>query len=250
MLKNIIRRKHSTRINSSYLQTGKHEEFDDEEVVMEIARLKEEQKALEEEVAGMNKRLEATERRPQQMMAFLYKVAEDPHILSRVLHERDRSKQLGEKKRRLISAATSSSSSSGMAGTSSVKTEVDDEEATVGGIISSSPEAGFEIDNFCQSSPPPQEAVTAIDTYTGWRTQREAIMSRPRIPQQAYNSAVVPTPLTAVMDNTTAMSPPLSGGYSSFENSNGHISYFTEMAAGKGSSPPPPYPFSLLEGGF
>ncbi|XP_061343772.1 heat stress transcription factor C-1 [Gastrolobium bilobum] len=241
LLKNIVRKKHGGGRNNAY---SKLEDLDDEALVMEIARLKEEQKALEEELQGMNKRLETTEKRPQQMMSFLCKVAEDPQVLSRILLERER-KQLGEKKRRLISAAaaTSSSSSSGMAATnSSVKTEFEEDEATVGNIISSSsPETGFEIHNFCRAVPlsPPQEATPAV-----WWGQAHGIGQQGGY---GYNCAAAPAPLTEV---SVAVPPPMGGGYPGYENNNGkgRVSYFSDMAVECSSLPP--YPFSLLEGGF
>ncbi|XP_027358572.1 heat stress transcription factor C-1 [Abrus precatorius] len=235
LLKNIVRRKHGGGRSGSQ----KVEELDEETMVMEISRLKEEQKALEEELRGMNKRLETTEKRPQQMMAFLCKVVEDPNVLSRILKERER-KHLGEKKRRLITSATSSSSSSDMAGTNSVKTEFEEEELTVGNNIISSPETGFEIDNFCSPSPP-QEAPAGY-----WGQVHGGVMDRARIGQQrfGYDCAAVPTPLTAVSPAATVMG----GSYLGCENSKGRGSIFSEMAAE--SSSLPPYPFSLLEGGF
>lgn len=266
LLKNIVRRKHGSKnySNCSSLSSNLHflhhhqgtklEELDDEAMVMEIERLKEEQKALEEELQGMNKRLETTEKRPQQMMAFLYKMVEDPDVLSRILIERER-KQLGEKKRRLLTAATSSSSSSGMV----VKTELEEEEATVGNnIISSSPETGFEIDNFQHTTAsPPQDAVAGGDAAAAWWRQRQGgMMGKPtRIAQEGYNynynynnCTAAPMPLMAVAPPSP---PSLRGSCLGCENSNsdqGHAGSFSEMAAE--STPRPPYPFSLLEGGF
>lgn len=222
LLVNIVRKRQS-KSNGVYLQNGvKVEELEEEMMVMEIARLKEEQKALEKEVEGMNKRLEATERRPHQMMAFLRKVVDDPEVLTRILMDRER-RLLRDKKRRFISAATSSSSSSsGMA----LKSELDEGEPTVAGIMTSSPETGSD-----QLSPP------------DWWVQRPAIMDKPRnIDQQCNSGATVPTPLTAVW-------PTLGGSFSDYDNSEGQMRYFTEMAE-ESRPPPPPYPFSLLEGGF
>ncbi|QCD92107.1 heat stress transcription factor C-1 [Vigna unguiculata] len=218
LLRNIVRRKHGGgRSSNLHLHTLKLEELDDEAMVLEIAKLKEEQKALEEELQGMNKRLETTEKRPQQMMAFLSKVVEDPQVLSRILRERER-KHLGEKKRRLIpppsTAATSSSSSSG------IKTEFEEDEGN--NIMSSSPETGLEIDNNSNN------IICSPATAGYWGEQG----------CYGYNCGGVTTPLTVV----TPAAPAMGGGYF------GRGSYFGEMAA-EGSALPP-YPFSLLEGGF
>uniref|UniRef100_A0A368UHY5 Uncharacterized protein n=1 Tax=Glycine max TaxID=3847 RepID=A0A368UHY5_SOYBN len=222
LLRNIVRKKHGgagrTNSNSHYSHPLKLEELDDEAMVMEIARLKEEQKALEEELHEMNKRLETTEKRPQQMMAFLCKVVEDPQILSRILREREK-KHLGEKKRRLIpppppTAATSSSSSSG------IKTEFEEDEGNYN-IKSSSPETGLEIDNNSNNicSPPPLGCWGEQGCY-------------------GYNCASVPAPLTVV----APAFPTMGGGYLR------RGGFWGEMAA-EGNAVPP-YPFSLLEGGF
>ncbi|KAK7291464.1 hypothetical protein RIF29_06629 [Crotalaria pallida] len=267
LLKNIVRKKHCSRSYSTnnfssslFSSSNSHvklEELDVDEMVMEIARLKEEQKALDEELQVMNKRLETTEKRPQQMMAFLSKVVEDPDVLSRVLLERER-KQVAEKKRRLLSAATSSSSSSGMV----VKRELEEEEATVGNnILSSSPETGFEIDNFCyMAASPPLEVVDGGDEAEAvwWRQRQGVMMGRPVMmnAQESYNyncgynynsTVAVPTPLMAVAPQSP---PPFRGGYLGYENNRGkgHVGIFSELAAER--SPRPPYPFSLLEDGF
>ncbi|XP_056163704.1 heat stress transcription factor C-1-like isoform X2 [Syzygium oleosum] len=84
-------------------------EVEDEDVAMEISRLRQEQRTLEQELEGMSKRLEATERRPHQMMEFLHKIVEDPQLIPRMMLEKDRTRQLlCEKKRRLLKSSSSS----------------------------------------------------------------------------------------------------------------------------------------------
>lgn len=102
LLKNITRRK------SQRNPISQHEDIQQEKsVLLELTRLKQEQRALNEEVEGMNRRLQATEKKPQQMMAFLAKVVEDPDILSRMLLEKKASEQLVEKKKRFRITSTS-----------------------------------------------------------------------------------------------------------------------------------------------
>ncbi|XP_028806566.1 heat stress transcription factor C-1 [Neltuma alba] len=245
LLVNIVRKKQHKNKNIMCYHEGLEgklmEEVDEEVLVMEIARLKEEQKALDKEVEGMNKRLEATERRPQKMMAFLCNVVEDPDALSRVLAKRE-GRQLAEKRRRLISSAaaatTSSSSSSGMA----VKTKVEEDEATVvGGIMPWSPETtGFETRNFCQSSPPQESSPY-------WWGKSQATLDTPPRSQQSNSDTTVSTAVGTVW-------PPLGGTYSECHAGDGQLlTCFTDMAPdtqSKPRPPPPPYPFSLLEWGF
>jgi heat shock transcription factor len=233
LLRNIVRKKH----NRNSCGQGKYEDLDEEEMVMEIARLKQDQQGLEEELQGMNKRLEATERRPQQMMAFLSRVVDDPGILPRMMLQKEGTRQLAsEKKRRLMIPSASLSSS--------MKTE-DEEEGTLR-VISSSPETGFEIDNFREQSSPETPTPTP-----GWVSQRP-VMGRSQISQEPFGCAAIDSPSlpvssdTAGFGNGIAVSPPDSAflGYGNI--SGGKISYFTEMAA----TSPLPYPFSLLGGGF
>ncbi|XP_019057569.1 PREDICTED: LOW QUALITY PROTEIN: heat stress transcription factor C-1 [Tarenaya hassleriana] len=87
LLKNIARRKHAHTRGSGYGEC-----VDDGEIVKEIGRLKEEQRELEAEIDRISHRLEATERRPSQMMAFLYKVIDDPDLLQRMILEKDHRK--------------------------------------------------------------------------------------------------------------------------------------------------------------
>ncbi|KAI4376620.1 hypothetical protein MLD38_014361 [Melastoma candidum] len=138
LLRNIARRRHHSRGGHHQKRV---EEMDEVELLAEISRLRQEQGSVEEELRGMNERLVATERRPQQMMAFLYKVIEDPDILPWMVSEIERrqggcdggSDQISEPKKRRLefgmvsSAPTSSSSgSSGTAPSNPVKSEEDD----------------------------------------------------------------------------------------------------------------------------
>ncbi|XP_076904069.1 heat stress transcription factor C-1-like [Bidens hawaiensis] len=104
LLKNIGRRSKIQTRNSN-----RTEDEDDDDMATEIARLKQDQIAIEQELVGMSKRLEATERRPEQIMALLDKVAEDPQILPRMMTDQSqgqRSKPLAHRKRQRILNAT------------------------------------------------------------------------------------------------------------------------------------------------
>ncbi|OEL17301.1 Heat stress transcription factor C-1a [Dichanthelium oligosanthes] len=74
-------------------QDGDQEER--EALLEEVQRLRREQTAIGEELAQMSRRLQATERRPDQLMSFLARLAEDPDGVTRHLVE-----QAAEKKRR------------------------------------------------------------------------------------------------------------------------------------------------------
>lgn len=221
-----MRRKHNKGAGSQS-KGGGDADMDEEELVGEIARLRQEQRALEEEVQGMSKRLEVTERRPQQMMAFLYKVIEDPELVPRMMVDRDRSKRLavasGEKRRRLMisSSAMSSSTSASMAVSSSIKSDDDDEGANFGVISSPEAEGNLDISRFCDlaAAVPASSPSAWVDGGIG----RHAALSPP------YNDA---------------------SGYGGMVNN--QFGYFAEMAlaGGEAAPPTPPYPFSLLGGGF
>ncbi|KAF8013950.1 hypothetical protein BT93_I1727 [Corymbia citriodora subsp. variegata] len=229
LLRNIVRRKHN---KGAYSQSkgsggGGDADMDEEELIGEIARLRQEQRALEEELQGMSRRLEATERRPQQMMAFLYKVIEDPELLPRMMVERDRNKRLvaasGEKRQRLMisSSAVSSSSSSSMAVSSSIKSEEDDEGANFGVISSPEVEGNLDINRFCDFAAVPATSPSAL--IDGGGITRHMVFSPPYTDVSGY------------------------GGMA-----NDQFGYFAEMAVagGEAGPPTPPYPFSLLGGGF
>lgn len=230
-----MRRKHCNR--NSHFQGIKNEDgdLDNEDIVMEIAKLKEEQKALDEELQNMNKRLDATERRPQQMMAFLSKVVDDPDILPRIMLEnKHRVKQINEKKRRLmISSATTKSSN----------TKNEEHNGIIGSVISSP-----EMDSFCQSSPSPE--VQTTNSPAIWRQGQ--LFSQPVIGhQEPYVWTAIPSRIPAEssaggFDKSFSISTP-GIDVSDHLKITGSGKYFTEMSE---SSPSPPYPFSLLEGGF
>ncbi|XP_022730383.1 heat stress transcription factor C-1-like [Durio zibethinus] len=246
LLKNIVRRKH----NKNPCMQVKAEDLDDEEIVMEIARLKEEQKSSEEELQGMNKRLEVTERRPQQMMSFLCKVADDPDLLLRMMLEKERTRQLNtEKKRRMTMTPSSYSSSSSLAASNnSVKSE-DEREGHPG--VNSSPENGFDIDNnfsrsSYQSSPLPEDSKVLL----GHNRQIVGQVMN-------YGCATVTSKFPAVMVAPSVIESGMavsSSGTSSIEgygDKKGQMGYFGEMAAaGMEAHLLPPYPFSLLGDNF
>ncbi|KAL0552827.1 hypothetical protein IC582_011954 [Cucumis melo] len=209
LLKNICRRRHS---RNSYFQTKC--EDDDGEIAIEISKLKQEQRALELEVESMNKRIEATEKRPQQMMAFLSKIMDNPEILPRIILQNHRvRRQLPSKRRRLVMPPPPPTP---------VKVESVLEE-------DSSPEPGVFVDNVALSSP---------ETTLWW---------------DGAASAPVSSPLTSDsgggLSDYISLSPPDSD-VSVYGIGGVRDSYMAELVDGGGSRPPPPYPFSLFSGGF
>ncbi|KAJ8460805.1 hypothetical protein OPV22_033731 [Ensete ventricosum] len=73
-------------------------------LLQELYRLRQEQRAIDEELQVMSRRLQATERRPHQMMSFLVKMAEDPESLSGLVISK-KQQSAAAKKRRLAAAA-------------------------------------------------------------------------------------------------------------------------------------------------
>lgn len=243
LLKNIARRKHCNRNSSN---TRAEDDEDDEEILMELARLRQEQKELDQQLSRMNKRLEATERRPQQMMAFLSKVAQDPEILPRMMLEKERNKRLniasGDKKRRVMmisssspSPSVSSPSSSGMPLTSSsVKSEEEEDDASLN------------VDSYCHFSSSPETPPSA------WFSQRQ-VMGRSLIAQGPSNHGNISSSLSSgysAGSGGSTVAPPLDSGPVCDDTFGGDLSYLGGVAVAEAVSPPPPYPFSLLGGGF
>ncbi|KAM0912933.1 hypothetical protein ACQ4PT_012487 [Festuca glaucescens] len=95
LLRQIVRRSGSggKRKDEAGAGTGSCGAEDDEDsssssstmVAMEVVRLRQEQKAIEDRVAVMWRRVQETERRPKQMLAFLLKVVGDPDVLRRLV---------------------------------------------------------------------------------------------------------------------------------------------------------------------
>lgn len=243
LLGNIVRRKHPTRAHHH------HEDLDDhQDLVAEIERLREEQRSLEEELKGMNRRLEATERRPQQMMAFLRKVVEDPDILKRVITQRDRcgrhllrggddSRPTSPEKRLRLHMMPSSSSS----GAQSNNSEDD------AGAISSS-NTNFEVGPYPHHSPSPDASQNGFGSLnpdasqygfgnfnsdTGFHDHNQQY-------NWAGSSISGPYPLGSV---------PGPMGFSNQSSSRVDLAeHIPEYMLTTDNTPP--FPFSLLGGGF
>ncbi|XP_074273831.1 heat stress transcription factor C-1b [Silene latifolia] len=230
LLRNISRRKHTTRPYYHH----QLQELDDRSLLAEIERLRGEQKALDEEVVGMNRRLEATERRPQQMMAFLSEIAKDPDILPRAIMERGRALHIcadgptsPEKRRRLL-MLTASSSSSGMG-----RSNNSEEEGTNFGTVSSS---SLELDNFgrCSSSP---------DTSNSPNSASLAMFSSHH-EQYNWNDGVMPVPISST---STPNYHSFEAGTNNANQAIQHIPNYVPLSDDNKSSS---YPFSLFDSGF
>ncbi|XP_043725600.1 heat stress transcription factor C-1-like [Telopea speciosissima] len=140
LLKNIIRKKNNR--SSSLTGQIKQEDGVEEEgeaILLELSRLKQEQNALEDELQGMTERLQTTERRPQQMMAFLFKVVEDPDLIPRIMLEKGSITCLGDKKRRVMIESSPTTTT-----TTTTNSTAEEEEVSL-------PEMGFGVKSFCDS---------------------------------------------------------------------------------------------------
>ncbi|RWW36446.1 hypothetical protein BHE74_00058531 [Ensete ventricosum] len=87
MTRSIVRRNSGCGKKKKKKEGGEEEEEDEEEeerVAAEVVWLKQEQRRIDETVQGMWRRVQETERRPRQMLAFLVKVAGDPKLLHRL----------------------------------------------------------------------------------------------------------------------------------------------------------------------
>ncbi|XP_031098676.1 heat stress transcription factor C-1-like [Ipomoea triloba] len=223
LLKNIVRRKNGRNLlHCKHGGGDEGDEEEEEEMFSEIMRMKKEQKDLEEELKRMNRRLEATERRPEQMMEFLCKVVEEPEILPRMmLVGRERvarrislgAAAAGEKKMKLAAAASCP-----------VKNEEEKYGGSVALGINSSVhlyDAEFDVDTLYQSSP--ENPLTA-----GWLSRS--------------NCSTVST-----TTSSSSQSSSESGGFT-VATPLDVFSGYDCMGNGTSAATAPPYPFSLLEG--
>ncbi|CAA0818611.1 Heat stress transcription factor C-1 [Striga hermonthica] len=226
LLHNISRKKHSPTKHhvSSHLAT--HEDEEDDELLAEIVKLKQEQMSLEQELERMSRRLEATERRPQQMMTFLCKVVEDPEILPQIMLEKERMKKrltsgsIDHKKRRLMGSTDSSSSST--------KSEDD------GG--KSAPISPADGSNYLyQSSATTAEISSFVPEQWGCGLPHSSLFVVREDNVGGYGDVDGSSWSGPFGGVPTAIEPSLS-----VEDGSGFVQ----------TSPLPPYPFSLLGGGF
>ncbi|KAE8680980.1 Heat stress transcription factor C-1 [Hibiscus syriacus] len=213
LLKKVVRRKHG---KNRYIQL-KAEDFDeDDDVSREISRLKEEQKTFEQELQGMNRRLETTEGQPQQMVAFLHKVAQDPDLLCRMRVEKEMNGLLAaEKKRRLKMTSPPSYYSP-------------------------------------SDSPYSRAAVSSNSGKSedeGWHPELISPLKSPGDRSTVMSQSPLLAPL--LIENGMMMSSSGMISIPGYGDTNGPLGYLGEMtAAGVEARVPPPYPFSLLGGGF
>ncbi|CAN7049434.1 hypothetical protein IGI04_026510 [Brassica rapa subsp. trilocularis] len=216
LLKNIARRKHARGMIYG-------QEMEDGEIVREIERLKDEQRDLELEIQRMNQRIEATEKRPEQMMAFLYKVVEDPDLLPRMMLEKERTKLVSDKKKRRVT----------------VKSEDEEENGRVFGIISPSP------------SPPENLYRTqSPENSMGWVVP----MQKPGNFGSYNETGLISTSSTSSsLTSTLSLPESVNGGGGGCGSIQGETRYKEAATFGgvvESNPQTPPYPFSLFRGGF
>ncbi|CAF2158515.1 heat stress transcription factor C-1 [Brassica rapa] len=216
LLKNIARRKHARGMVYG-------QEMEDGEIVREIERLKDEQRDLESEIQRMNQRIEATEKRPEQMMAFLYKVVEDPDLLPRMMLEKERTKLVSDKKKRRVT----------------VKSEDEEENGRVFGIISPTP------------SPPENLYRTqSPENSMGWVVP----MQKPGNFGSYNETGLISTSSTSSsLTSTLSLPESVNGGGGGCGSIQGETRYKEAATFGgvvESNPQTPPYPFSLFRGGF
>lgn len=88
-------------------------------LMSEVVRLRQQQKSTQQEINLLLQRLHTTERRQQQMMAFLAKAMQNPTFMAQLVQKNEQMKHLQtlSKKRRLPSAGSSNVEESGLLST-------------------------------------------------------------------------------------------------------------------------------------
>nr|AEU17861.1 heat shock transcription factor [Lilium longiflorum] len=84
---------------------SKKEGIDKEEdmkLLQEVGRLRREQQVFEVKLQEMSKRLRDTERKPQQIMSFLFRLAKDPDFLPRIISSKQQQLTVYKKRRLLV----------------------------------------------------------------------------------------------------------------------------------------------------
>lgn len=224
LLKNIARRKHARGMYGQDLEDG--------EIVREIERLKEEQRELEAEIQRMNQRIEATEKRPEQMMAFLYKVVEDPDLLPRMMLEKERTKQqVSDKKRRVM--------------ISTVKSEEEEQEEDDGKVF-----------RVMSSSSPSSTENLYPENSMGWVVSMTQGQFGNNYETGLVTNSMISTSSSSTSSSlTSTLSLPDSVNRGGCGNMPGETRYketatFGGVVESNSPTTTPPYPFSLFRGGF
>ncbi|KAL4193944.1 hypothetical protein AMTRI_Chr05g56740 [Amborella trichopoda] len=105
LLKNIIRKRNQRRHQHFHSwaleQQVERLNQDNDIILMDLARIRPNEDAMDEEVEVMSRRLSVTEKRPHQMIAFLASVVDNPDILTNLRHLQSNS-LTSPKKPRLI----------------------------------------------------------------------------------------------------------------------------------------------------
>ncbi|KAI6679476.1 hypothetical protein NL676_033357 [Syzygium grande] len=255
LLSNIARRKNNPK-NTAHPETlNSNGEVEDEDVAMEISRLRREQRTLEQELEGMSKRLEATERRPHQMMEFLHKIVEDPQLIPRMMLEKDRTRQLlCEKKRRLLKSSSSSNLSPSPSASPSSSSSFPRAPDMSNSIMNDE-----EKDDRSTHLRPPQDTNIIVPNWHGANASlgvpRWEVVSAGRVAGVACeptmaNWSLPPAAGTGGGDDGAGAVLPHQLGSSEFGggvDSGWESGYIGDAAVPLGEGPPPPpYPFSLF----
>ena len=191
--------------------------MEDGEIVKEIERLRDEQRELELEIQRMNQRIEATEKRPEQMMAFLYKVVDDPDLLPRMILEKER--LVSDKKKRRVTVKSE---------------EGAEEEERVFGVVSPSPS-------------PPENSIGWVVPMQRQGTFGSYYNETGMVANSMINST---SSKSSSLTSTLSLPESVNGGCGSVQGETRDKEAATFGGVVESNPQTPPYPFSLFRGGF